>query len=464
MQSNSEIGAKLNRLCSRIFSTNSKADSLARLTGGASAQSWYFEVDNIPYILRREEDDNPLSEALSLELQADIMALAHDNGVKTPKIIGKIEKADEFGHGFIMQYIAGEALPHKIYKAHDDAQFYDDLLQQCAAQLSAIHALSITGPITGPIAGGLRQHSPRKMLQVLQQNYQALEAEFPIFDWAFLTLEQHCPDAGDAVFLHGDFRMGNLLIDDDGISAVLDWELCHIGDAEQDLAYLCAPSWRFGRYENPVGGFGQIDDLIDHYQAISGRAIDRSRFDFWLLYSALWWGIVCLQMLDSWRSETERTIERAVIGTRISEVELDLILLLEGDAKISDQVRDWQCPAGGSKANGAPKVSELIRALYEWDEGVISSAKGRDLFEARVAKNALGILERSAQWGALFARKQRERVQAIAGLKQQDIAARALSGDADVINHLRMTALEKTAIDQPHYAAVQVAKNKWQID
>lgn len=459
MQSNSEIGAKLNRLCRRIFSTNSKVEKLQRLTGGASAQSWYFEVDNIPYILRREEDENPLSEALSLHHQADIIALAHENSIKVPKIIGKIEASDEFGHGFIMQYVAGEALPHKIYKAYDDEQFYDDLMQQCTAQLSAIHAL----PISDDYGGSLRQDSPRKMLQALKENYQTFQADLPIFDWAFLSLEQHCPDAGEAMFLHGDFRMGNLLIDEGGIAAVLDWELCHIGDAEHDLAYLCAPSWRFGRYENPVGGFGQIDDLIKHYQTISGRKVDRSRFDYWLLYSTLWWGVVCLQMLDSWRNHTERTIERAVIGTRVSEVELDLVLLLEGDAILSDDVREWQCPVGDSKALGATKVSELIRALCEWDEGVISSSNGREVFEARVAKNALGILERSAQWGALFARKQRERLQAIDGLKYKNVAQRALSEDADVINHLRMTALEKTAIDQPHYAAVKVAKNKWQI-
>ncbi len=456
MQSNSDIGLKLNRLCNRVFNNNSIVEKLQRLSGGASAQSWYFEYDNIPYIMRREEEENPLSEALTLEVQADIISLAHDKGLKVPQIVARIEKNDALGHGFIMQYIAGEALPHKIFKTYEDAQFYDDLLEQCAAQLASIHNLPKSDPIK------LRQDSPSAMLHALRQDYSELEANLPIFDWAFLTLEQQCPDEGEPVFLHGDFRMGNLLIDDGGISAVLDWELCHIGNAEQDLAYMCAPSWRFGRYEKPVGGFGQIDAFINAYQIKSARTIDRARFDFWLSYSTLWWGIVCLRMLDSWRTGTERTLERAVIGTRVSEVELDLILLLEGDAPVSGDVLEWQCPKHTLKGSGATKVGELIRALYEWDEGVIADAKGRDLFEARVAKNALSMLERSAQFGAIFARKQRERMQNIASLSDKNIAQRAAKGDSEVINHLRLYALEKITIDQPHYAAVKVAQKKWQ--
>ena len=406
--------------------------------------------------MRREEDENPLSEALSLDYQADVMGIAYDNGLRVPKIIGKIEKQDALGHGFIMQCISGEALPHKIFKAYNDATFYDSLLQQCTEQLAAIHTLPI------PENSALIQNNPRKMLQALKQGYSELKANSPIFDWAFLSLEQQCPNVGDAVFLHGDFRMGNLLIDDNGISAVLDWELCHIGDAEQDLAYMCAPSWRFGRYENPVGGFGQIDAYIHHYQIISGRNIDRARFDFWLLYSTLWWGIVCLKMLDSWRTGTERTLERAVIGTRVSEVELDLVLLLEGDAIVSSAVREWKCPQHERKASGSTKVGELIRALYEWDEGVIAKAKGRDLFEARVAKNALAILERSAQFGAMFARGSRQRLTKM-GVAEDEVANFAMAGDVDCINHLRLCALEKIAIDQPHYAAVQMAHKKWQM-
>ncbi len=410
--------------------------------------------------MRREDDENPLSEALSLDHQADIIAIAHDNGLKVPAIIAKIEKSDALGYGFIMQYMSGESVPHKIFKAHSDKQFYEKLLQQCAAQLSSIHNL--------PISRGVRHDSPKAMLHSLKQDYQAFEAHLPIFDWAFLSLETLCPNAGETVFLHGDFRMGNLLIDDNGVSAILDWELGHIGNAEQDLAYMCAPSWRFGQYEKPVGGFGQIDAFIHHYQTISGRTIDRGRFDFWLLFSTLWWGIVCLKMLDSWRVRAERTLERAVIGTRVSEVELDLLLLLEGDAPVSNAVSEWDCPVhnlnpAGATPAGATKVGELIRALYEWDEGVIAQARGRDLFEARVARNALANVERSLRYGALFARQQRERQEIIANLTEHNIAQQAVSGDNAVINHLRLCALEKITIDQPHYAAVKVAQKKWRM-
>lgn len=428
-----------------------------RLTSGASAQTWRIEYSGKYYILRRETDENPLSDALSLSVQADLIKTAQNHNISVPNIIAKLDENDGLSAGFMMEYIGGEALPHKIFKAHQDVNFYSNLTVQCAQQLSNIHSMDVEN------ASNLVPHlSPSNMLSKMRGNYHALGGKLPIFEWAFLWLEAHCPKSINPVFLHGDFRMGNLLINDHGIAAVLDWELCHIGDAEQDLAYMAAPSWRFGRYENPVGGFGQIDDFIAQYERISGRNIDRDRFNFWLIYSALWWGIVCLMMLDSWRQGSERTIERAVIGTRVSEVEFDLVLLLEGDTQIPDAVRNWQCPPFTQDFSGAAKPSELLSALYQWDEGVIKGSSGRNLFEARVAKNALGILQRSVQYGAMFARAARQRLNEM-GISEDEAAALAMTGDADCINHLRLCVLEKIAVDQPHYAAVKVAAKKWQM-
>ena len=61
------------------------------------------------------------------------------------------------------------------------------------------------------------------------------------------------PSPAGTSLCHGDFRMGNLLVMPEGLSAVLDWELAHLGDPVQDLAFGCIPSWRFGRYDKPLG-------------------------------------------------------------------------------------------------------------------------------------------------------------------------------------------------------------------
>ena len=60
--------------------------------------------------------------------------------------------------------------------------------------------------------------------------------------------------------MHGDFRMGNLIVDDSGLAAVLDWELVHIGEVYEDLAWFCIRAWRFGAPEDlGAGGLGSVE-------------------------------------------------------------------------------------------------------------------------------------------------------------------------------------------------------------
>jgi aminoglycoside phosphotransferase (APT) family kinase protein len=127
--------------------------------------------------------------------------------------------------------------------------------------------------------------------------------------------------------LHGDFRHGNLIIGPDGVRAVLDWELAHIGDPMADLGWLCVNSWRFGQIDKPVGGFGQIADLMAGYEAGGGKP-DLARITFWQTLGSLRWGVMCLGMLASYESGDNRSIERAMIGRRTSETEIDLMRLL----------------------------------------------------------------------------------------------------------------------------------------
>ena len=78
--------------------------------------------------------------------------------------------------------------------------------------------------------------------------------------------------------MHGDFRHGNLIIGPDGVRAVLDWELAHLGDPMEDLGWICVNSWRFGEIDKPVGGFGTREELFAGYEA-AGRRVDPERVE-----------------------------------------------------------------------------------------------------------------------------------------------------------------------------------------
>ena len=122
--------------------------------------------------------------------------------------------------------------------------------------------------------------------------------------------EDHLPGAAPPVLVHGDYRMGNVMVDAEGLAAVLDWELAHRGDAHEDLAFGCMAVWRFGRLDRPAFGLGSLEDYFAAYEAAGGVRVDRERFRFWLVYRTLWWALGCLQMGAAWRSGADRTVER----------------------------------------------------------------------------------------------------------------------------------------------------------
>jgi aminoglycoside phosphotransferase (APT) family kinase protein len=128
--------------------------------------------------------------------------------------------------------------------------------------------------------------------------------------------------------VHGDFRNGNLMIGADGIRAVLDWELAHLGDPMEDLGWLCVKSWRFGQAP-PVGGFGEYDELCASYAAASGRAVDRGTLHWHETLGTLKWGIMCIMQAVTHTSGIVRSVELAAIGRRVCEVEHDLLRCLD---------------------------------------------------------------------------------------------------------------------------------------
>ena len=86
----------------------------------------------------------------------------------------------------------------------------------------------------------------------------------PALELGARWLDAHRPAPGPRVTVHGDFRLGNLLVGPDGLRGVLDWELAHAGDPAEDIGWLCAPAWRFGGPAE-VGGFGSLGDLLGAY-------------------------------------------------------------------------------------------------------------------------------------------------------------------------------------------------------
>ncbi len=420
-------------------------EHLGRLSGGANMESWSFDWGGAGYVLRRAPSSEMMEgRPFGHDVEAAIVRAARKAGVSAPEIVGELVASDGLGSGYVMRRVEADVSPARIL-GDPPASLVSDI----ARELARIHAIPV----------GEFPHLPSAdtatMVADLTTRFAGYGGDRPVLALAIKWLEDHLPEPVPAVFLHGDFRMGNLMADANGLAAVLDWELCHLGDRHQDLAFGCINSWRFGHIDSPAFGAGQLADFWAAYETESGFAVDPARFRFWLVYSTLWWGLCCLQMAEIWRSGLDKTLERAVIGRRTSETEVDLLMLLEEDAPETQRLPIRLDPPREPRRQGEPSTFEMIGALSDWlEKDVRPKAEGRDRFMAAVALNALGMLQREAADPPAIHDK---------ALADDLLAGRQTLATPGLLAKLKKTALAKLAADQPKYSALAVAIQKWSI-
>ena len=300
----------------------------AKLSGGASQETWSFDIvhpdGNIGAILRRAPPGYGAapSRAAGLAAEAQLMQLAYEAGVPSPRVLHVLQPRDKLGTGFVMQRVEGETIARKILRDEKFASARPLLARQLGKVAAGIHGL--------PLAKlpDLRRMTAAKEIAELERDYRGFEWPRPVFELALRWLRDRDPGPSPEVTLvHGDFRHGNLIIGPEGLRAVLDWELAHTGDPMEDLGWICVNSWRFGEIDKPVGGFGAREELFAGYES-TGRRVNPERVKFWEVMGTLRWGVMCCGMMQRFRSGPEHSIERAMIGRRSSETEIDLLRLL----------------------------------------------------------------------------------------------------------------------------------------
>jgi len=324
-----EIAACLDRLAPRLAPGARRIAQLTRLTGGASMETWAFDAETpggyVPLILRRRSTPAPghATEHPPLRREAEVIARAVAAGVPAPTIAYICNAADGLGEAYVMHRIAGETLGKRIATDPAFAGARTHLAHQCGAALARIHA--VDPPAT------LERSDAATTLARYEATWRASGAVRPIIEAAFRWLEHRLPrERVTPRLVHGDFRNGNLMVDPDaGLVAVLDWELVHVGDPAEDLGWLCTNSWRFGQSDARVGGFGTLTDLLDGYAAAGGEPIDPARVDFWSMLGSLKWGVMTTTMYANFAADPAPGPERGVIGRRLSEVEADIVAIID---------------------------------------------------------------------------------------------------------------------------------------
>jgi aminoglycoside phosphotransferase (APT) family kinase protein len=414
-------------------------EHLGQLSGGAM-ESWSFDWGGVGYVLRRAPSAEVMAgRPYGHDVEAALVRAARAGGVRAPEVVGELIAGDGIGTGYVMRRVDAEVNPAMIL-ADPPPTLIDDI----ARELARIHAINDANvPVMDSAAA----------LSELKARFMSYGGDRPIIALAIKWCEDHLPEPVPPVLVHGDFRMGNLMVGPDGLAAVLDWELAHLGDAHEDLAWGCVGPWRFGHVDRPAFGCGDLDALFAAYEAHSGTRVDPQRFRFWLIYRTLWWALGCLQMGEIWRQGLDRGLERAVIGRRTSENELELLLLLEEDAPATQRLPIRADPPTPPRRLGEPSTIEMLEALRAWIEADVKpAAEGRDRFMAAVAMNALGMLIREQEAPIDIHDK---------ALADDLLAGRRTLATPGLLARLKTEALAKLANDVPKYATLATARALW---
>ncbi|MCB1691388.1 MAG: phosphotransferase family protein [Pseudomonadales bacterium] len=440
--------------------------SVDRLSGGASQETYRIIIESGDgermLAMRRTPGGmhvEPTPGHPGLPTEALLMQSARAAGVPEPEVYYVLEAADELGDGFIMEWLEGEALGARIVRSERFEGIRPKLAYECGKVMARIHAIDLAR--TG-LEQRLAHVSPKDFVDQTWTNYKNLATPQPMIDYAARWLMDNLPDDYEPALVHNDFRNGNFMLDENGIVAVLDWELAHIGDPMRDLGWICVNSWRFGA-DKPVGGFGEYEDLFAGYEAESGKPVDPARVKFWEVFGSFWWAVGCLGMAEHYRSGPDKTVERPAIGRRSSECQVDCVnLLIPGDVQLIE-------PDDTSQDVDMPRADELLVSVRDFlRNDVMNVTQGRNNFMARVASNSLDIVLR--EWAIASRHKQAERERLEAFYEQKgtlaDLRWRLVNGlrdgslsldDERLTAHLRQTVVNQIAIDQPRYTGLATA-------
>lgn len=312
-------------------------DNLRRMPGGASRETWSLDLAyvkegrsvNLPLVLRRDPGATVMGSNRSDEFR--LLQQAAAAGVAVPRVHWLSDDGAGLGAFFLMDRVTGETIARRILREDELAGARAVLTAQLGEAAARIHQVDVDTPqlafLTRPESG---QSAAAAELDRFEQIFRGIAPEpHPVFELAFRWLRGRLPPPERFALVHGDFRMGNVIVGSEGLRSILDWELAHVGDPMEDLGWLCVRAWRFGNDDKPVAGVGQREELFTAYEQASGHPVDPRRVRFWEVLGNLKWGIMCIMQAKTHLDGMVRSVELASIGRRTGENELELLNLME---------------------------------------------------------------------------------------------------------------------------------------
>ncbi|WP_157219620.1 phosphotransferase family protein [Flavisphingomonas formosensis] len=318
------------RAVRRRFGEGARIDDIAVPTLGGSNRTVIFDLveggTRRRMVSRQETYSAANSPFLATSLQFRAMRVAFDHGITVPEPLFEYDAADEMGSGFVTAFVSGETFPKKIQTGSAFERVRPHLVDQLGEVIARMHAMP--PEVFDFLASMPDSHDP---VGAQRERYESYEEPRPVVEAGLRWLERHRPPAGAGRALHGDFRLGNFMVDPEkGVVALLDWECAHLGSPAEDLGWLCTRSWRFGRPDLEAGGLASRAALLNAYKAAGGTAIDPDEVRYWEVFGLVRWAILNMMQGHGHRSGERRGLVFAACGRNTALVEYDLLMTMTG--------------------------------------------------------------------------------------------------------------------------------------
>lgn len=313
------------------------------LRGGAIQENWALDLTieggsraGYHALVLRTDAPSRVSASLGRAAEFSLIALARAAGVTVPEPYWLCRDTGIIGREFyLMQRVPGIAAGHRIVKDLSLGGPHDALARRLAAELARIHEITPTGVSkfgVGDVMGLLAPATADPGLyrvRLYRRYLDELGEARPALEWGLRWLELKARPAAEITLVHQDFRTGNYLVDASGLTAILDWEFCAWGDPMADIGWFCAKCWRFGAVEREAGGIAARAVFFDAYERASGRRIDADAVHYWEVAAHVRWAVIALQQAARHLSGEQRSLELALTGRMVPELEMEMLNLIE---------------------------------------------------------------------------------------------------------------------------------------
>ena len=334
-----QLQAALQEKLSALTHSDVRIENLHKLAGGASQETWQLDLHvetgetrgDYKLVLRRQLGGKIYPDALDLWREFRVMQIAYASDVLVPypqawlpNVLGR--------PAALIHWMSGETIGRRIVREPSLEGARKKLPAQMGNMIARIHAINIDTYalrhlVPAPPTNGT---SPAQWtLTALERMLDEIGEPHPALELGLRWLHRHEPPPPKRLtFLHGDYRIGNIMVNKEGLVSVLDWEFAHIGDPYEDLSWSLVRDWRFGNDELHFGGIAQPDEFFAAYENATGTQIDRTVVHYWEIMGNVRWAVGMLNQAQRHLRGLEPNLEFASLGRRCAEIELEVLQLI----------------------------------------------------------------------------------------------------------------------------------------